>query len=199
MSALSIFARRFRLLAALCLLPWLSACWVSNEPLIGTATASHVDFASTYKPEGYEVVVRSVHKEDGSYELTDGKDGFTGFYRRIAPDWYLVQLDFQDFARDIEQGGGAGGSFKVEVPEGEGPWFYNLVHLDGQGLEFYRVACDDKARAIDGVSAEKAFDEKLDACVFASLEQVEAAAMAAKQTIESGAFVGEKRVMRAIE
>ena len=187
-----------RFIAALLLAPLLSACWMTKEPLIGTDNASQVAFAGPYRPDGHDVEVRAEHNPDGSYRLTDGKEGFTAFYREVAPGWYLVQLNFRAFVTDVEQSGGADGTFKITVPEGDGPWLYNLVHVGDDALRFYRVTCDPATKAIPGVTNEQSADELFDVCTFPGMTGLEQAAFETIDRIGKGTFAGETNVMKTI-
>lgn len=184
--ALRSLRRAFRPACVLVLAGFLAGCWMSGTPLIGTEQASQVAFAGPYKPETDDVTIEVTANPDGSYSLIDNKgEGFTGFFMALEDGWYVVQQDFKELARQSDVSV-EGGEANITVQEGEGPYLFTLMRLQGEDLAFYLPDCDEATQAITGVTLDTEAQQLAEICSFSSLEAVRQAVPGYIARIEAG-------------
>ncbi len=161
--------------ALLCLL---SACWLSEKPLLTAQTSSEVDFTGTYRvrdeQDRSDLVIRS--KGEGAYELHQGKDKVPTRYLRLKDDWYLAQYDGRD--EDDETG--------------EVVYLYQPLRVAGRRLYIYSASCDDTPGDFAGMERSSSV------CTFTSLEGLKAVALAYVARVEKGEVSDEPTVWSRI-
>ncbi len=191
--------RAVRMAGACLAFALLSACWMSDEPLIGAEHASTVDFSGPYKPKKEDVVIEVTHNPDGSYSLIDNKgEGFTAFFVDISNGWYLVQQDFAKLAKGGKVKDATGDDVEVSEKEGDAPYLYNLMKLSGGDLLFYLPECNEAIQAVPGVELDMQGDKFAAACRFSSIEALRAAAPKFIAQVEAGKFTDEPGVLHSI-
>jgi hypothetical protein len=191
--------RTVRLAGACMALALLSGCWMSDEPLIGTEHASTVDFAGPYRPKKEDVVVEVTANPDGSYSLIDNKgEGFTAFFMDVGDGWYLVQQDCAKLARDGAVKDPTGSALELSAKEGEGPYLYNLMKLNGKDLWFYMPECDAATQAVSGVTLDLQAEKFAATCKFPSVEVLQEAAPAFIARVDAGEYADEPGILRSI-
>jgi len=192
--------RGLRLAFPLALMALLAGCWMSDEPLIGTENASVVNFQGPFKPEKDDVVIKVRANPDGSYSLTDNKgEGFTAFFLKVRDDWYAVQQDFKEMAKENASGENQDGPMQLKASEGKGPYLYNLMHFRGRDLLFYMPDCDDATAAIEGVTRDGGADDVVKTCVFDNVPALEQAALDHIRRLDAGEIEDEPNVLHAID
>ncbi len=161
--------------ALLCLL---SACWLSEKPLLTAKTSSEVDFTGTYRGVGEEdrsdLVIASRGKR--AYEMRQGKDRVATRYLRLKDEWYLAQYEGKDEDADTGQS------------EGDVVYLYQPLRVAGRRLYMYSPECDDTP------GDHKGMERKSGACTFTSLDGLTAAARAYVARVEKGEVSGQPAV-----
>lgn len=163
--------------ALLCLL---SACWLSDKPLLTAKTASEVDFTGTYRGVGEEdrsdLVIASRGKR--AYELHQGQDKVATRYLRLKDEWYLAQYEGRDEDADAD----------ADQGKGEVVYLYQPLRAVGGRLYLYSADCDDTPGDYRGM------ERKSGACTFTSLDGLIAAARAYVARVEKGEVSGQPAV-----
>jgi hypothetical protein len=191
--------RAVRLAGACMAFALLSACWMSDEPLIGTEHASTVDFAGPYEPKKEDVVIEVTRNPEGSYSLIDNKgEGFTAFFLDVGDGWYVVEQDFAKLSRDGKVKDVTGGEVKLSAEEGEGPYLYNMMQRKGDDLLFYLPPCDDVTQAVPGVALDMEFEKFTATCKFSSVETLRAAAPEFIASVEAGKITDEPGILHSL-
>jgi len=190
--------RAMRIAIAPLLLALLPGCWVSTGPLIGPQNASTVPFQGPFKPEKEDVIVEAVANADGSYSLTDNKgEGFTAYFLEVRDGWYVVQLDTKKLADKNGSGEDEEDQSPPPASEGEAPYLYQLMHIDGRDLWFFMPECDDTTLAIEGVTSDGGEQSFTKSCVFENASALQKAGPEFIARFESGQITEEPNILRA--
>ncbi|KPL67766.1 hypothetical protein SZ64_06335 [Erythrobacter sp. SG61-1L] len=152
----------------------LSACWLSEKPLLTAKTASGVDFTGTYRALGEEersdLVISTRGKH--AYEVRQGEEKISTRYLKLRGDWYLAQYKGKD----------------EEERDDEVVYLYQPMRAVSGRLYMYSADCDDTPGEFRGMKREKG------ACSFTSLDGLKAAALAFIGRIEKGEIADDPQV-----
>lgn len=172
----------FRIGISSVLLCLLSACWLSEKPLLTEKTASEVDFAGTYRGVDSEDRSDLVIAARGAraYEIHQGRDKVATRYLRLKDEWYLAQYEGKD--EDASEAGEAAGE-----PE-EVVYLYQPLRAVGGRLYLYSADCDDTPGDFEGMERNSS------ACTFTSLDGLISAARAYVARVEKGEVSGQPAV-----
>ncbi|MCB5424349.1 hypothetical protein H0274_03685 [Altererythrobacter sp. CC-YST694] len=166
------------------LLCLLSACWLSEEPLLTAKNASEVDFAGTYRSvddEGSSDELVIAQAPDRAYRVGDGEEQLTAHYLRLGKEWYLAQYEGKDEPADIE-----------ERRAQEAVYLFQAVREAGGRLYFYSPDCDRTDGDYPGMERSSGV------CTFRNLEGIRAAVLAYIERIETGEIAEEPAIWARI-
>ena len=153
------------------LLCLLSACWLSEKPLLTARNSTEVDFAGTYRSVGEEdegnlVIAPAGHR---AYRMEAGAEQLATHYLRLGKDWYLAQYE----GRDEEAGTEDDGAPEVL-------YFYQPMRVAGGRLYIYSPECERMAGEYPGMERASGV------CSFHTLEGLRAAALTYIDAVEKG-------------
>lgn len=165
------------------LLCLLSACWLSEKPLLTAKNASEVDFVGTYRSVGEgssdELVIAPARHR--AYRVGDREEQVTGHYLRLGKEWYLAQYEGKD-----EPPGNEDGRAKEAV------YLYQAVREAGGRLYFYSPDCARTEGEYQGMERSSGV------CTFRKLDGLRAAMLAYVEGIEKGEIADEPSISTRI-
>ena len=156
------------------LLCLVSACWVSQQPLLGDANAARIGFAGSYIDAGQagQSVLTIAETGDGRYEMYDEDERFPARFLALGDDWYVVEYEVRD-----------------DEPGSEKAFYlFQPIRVNGGDLHFYTPECGEDAAPIEGLIREE------ETCAISSLAALDAVARIFVQHVESGAFSGPANI-----
>ena len=160
-----------RMATAVALAWLLSACWVSERPLLTDETSTVISFAGDYRSAGDGATRLEIVASGGnSYLTTDGKDPIPTRFLALRGSWYLMQYQASD---DSEK---------------EQVFLYNLLDASDGELRIHGVECEDTKGEFEGMTRDDG------ACRFSALAGLKAAALAQIAGLESGSLTAEPSV-----
>jgi len=124
------------------LLVLLSACWVSQFPLVDSTNSTEVGFAGTYR-NGDNEPLFIIANGDGSYTMGDNHEQMRTLFLDYGHDWYIAQYEVRDddVTATLEQ--------KATV------YVYQLVNVAPGQVTLYEPVCDEDLRGIPGLDVSK--------------------------------------------
>ncbi|WP_336977589.1 hypothetical protein [Altererythrobacter fulvus] len=155
----------------------LSACWLSDRPLLTDDNSSAVDFTGTYRGLDEEARSDLVIAATGSraYEVRQGGEHIAVRYLKLKGDWYLAQYE----GKDEDAGDGE---------DAEVVYLYQPLRAAGGRLYMYSADCDDTPGDFAGMKRESG------ACSFSSPEGLADAALAFIGRVERGEISGDPAI-----
>ncbi len=164
---------------------FLSACWLSDRPLLTADNSSAVDFTGTYRGLDEEDRSDLVIAATGSraYEVRQGGEHIAVRYLKLKGDWYLAQYE----GKDEDAGEGEAGDGE-DIEAAEVVYLYQPLRAAGGRLYMYSADCDDTPGDFAGMKRETG------ACSFSSPEGLADAALAFIARVERGEISGDPAI-----
>lgn len=145
----------------------LSACWISDKPLITQKNASVIPFAGRYHATDEDrgaLVIRAQGAK--AYVLEDRDSAIPTRFLRLRDDWYLVQYEGDD----------------SEFDSGEVFYIYQIIRFAHGQLSIYAPECAEIGGSYSGMKR----GEDSEICNFSKLKGLTTIAAAYIGKLESG-------------
>jgi len=127
----------------------LSACWLSDEPLIGADDRAAPAVEGKYLSNAEkQVTVTVTRQDDGRYRFDDGKEPIMLAFLALDGDWYLAEFEMRKDPEDVVGG-------EAAEPDGKEAFylFQPMQIIDGD-LHFHMPECDEAFADIEGLKAD---------------------------------------------
>jgi hypothetical protein len=158
----------------------LSACWLSEKPLITDGSASEVGFVGKYHADGDgdsgPTDIAIVADGPASYAIASEKDERLPVrFLALKGAWYLMQAD-----SDSDEEGA------------DTFYLYQVLKVVNGDLHFYSSDCEDLTGKFKGMKRDKA---TVPSCTFSRLDGLKSAALAYVARIERGELAEEPHIL----
>jgi hypothetical protein len=170
-----------RMILAGALASLLSACWLSEKPLIADDKASQVDFAARYRGEGDDGPMdMTIVAEGGSaYSLVNEKgERLPVRFLSLKGDWYLMQAQGNEDEKSAD-------NF----------YLYQALKVADDSLTFYSSDCEETPGKFKGMKRDT---KTIQSCGFTRLDGLRAAALAYIARVEKGEITGDPKALHRI-
>lgn len=163
--------------ALLCLL---SACWLSEKPLLTDRTASEVGFVGKYHADGESTVDLAIVPAGAAAYAMANEEGERIPVRFLAlkGDWYLMQMDSGNAEKGTD-------TF----------YLYQVLKVVNGDLHFYSSDCEDLAGKFKGMKRDHV---TVPSCTFSRLDGLKSAALAYVARIEEGDLAEEPHILARV-
>lgn len=158
----------------------LSACWISDNPLITDKNASSIEFAGRYRAIDEDRNVLAIRPSGArAYVLEDGEETVPARFLKLRSNWYLVQYQGKD----------------TEFDSGEAFYVYQTMRFSEGKLFIHAPDCADVEGPFAGLKRGK--DSEI--CNFSKLKGLKAIALAYIDKIEKGGIAGDSAIWERVD